>query len=84
MPGGGSGDFTIEFFYEALENGKYKCWVKEDTRVPCVYIDDMIEGTLKLIEADSNNLSDVVYNLQGMSFSAKELELEIKKYIPNF
>lgn len=81
---GGSGDYVIEIFYGALRNGAYTCYLQENTKMSFVYIDDLIQGTLKLIEADPNKLSDVVYNIQSCSFTVKELADEIKKHIPNF
>ena len=70
-PGGGSGDCFIEIFHEALTKNKYTSYLKEDQRMPLIYIDDLIVGTLQLLEADQSKLSDVVYNIQGDSFSMK-------------
>lgn len=56
---GGSGDYSIEIFYAALRSGAYTSYLKENTGMSFVYIDDLIAGTLKLIEADSAQLTDV-------------------------
>lgn len=81
---GGSGDFSIEIFYGALRKKEYTCYLKDKTRMSFLYIDDLIEGTLKMMEAESQNLSESVYNIQSCSFSVKELADEIKKHIPEF
>lgn len=81
---GGSGDYSIEIFYGAMRNKAYTCYLQENTRMSFVYIDDLIEGTLKFIESDSKNFGDVVYNIQSCSFSVKELAEEIKRFVPEF
>ena len=83
--GGGTTDYAVEIFYEAVKNQKYTCFLKEDTTLPMMYMDDAIRATIELMEADKENLSiDCSYNLAGISFSPKELATEIKKVIPNF
>lgn len=85
LPGGGTTDYAVEIFYEAIENKKYTCFVKEDTVLPMMYMPDCIKGTIDLMETDISKLkhhSD--FNLTAMSFSAGELVAEIKKHIPDF
>lgn len=85
LPGGGTTDYAVEIFYEAIKNKKYKCFVKEDTVLPMMYMPDAINALIKLSEADLSKLkhhSD--FNVTAMSFSAAELAAEIKKYIPEF
>ncbi len=85
LPGGGTTDYAVEIFHEALKNGQYTCFLKEDTYLPMVYMPDAIQGTLQLMEAPSDKLSvRTSYNLSSMSFSPSELANEIKKNIPNF
>ena len=70
-PGGGTTDFAVEIFYEAIKHGKYTCFVREDTRLPMMYMPDCLDATLQLMEADLSKLkhhSD--FNLTAMSFSA--------------
>jgi nucleoside-diphosphate-sugar epimerase len=85
LPGGGTTDYAVEIFYEAVDKGKYTCFVREDTRLPMMYMPDCIDGTIQLAEADFSNLkhhSD--FNHAAMSFSAGELTAEIKKHLPGF
>jgi len=81
---GGSGDYSIEIFYGAMRNKTYTCYLHENTKMSFVYVDDLIEGTLKLLESEPKKLSDVVYNIQSCSFTVKEIYQEIKKHIPEF
>lgn len=83
--GGGTTDYAVEIFYEALEEGKYKSFIKEDTGMPMLYMDDAIDATLKLMEVPKEQLTvHSSYNLGGMSFTPSELAAEIKKHIPEF
>jgi len=85
LPGGGTTDYAVEIFYEALKNKKYTCFVKSDTVLPMMYMPDCIKGTIDLMESDISKLihhSD--FNLGSMSFSAGDLANEIKKHIPDF
>ena len=83
--GGGTTDYAVEIFYEAIEEGKYTSFISENTGMPMLYMDDAINATLKLMEAPKENLSvRSSYNLGGMSFTPKELAAEIKKEIPDF
>ena len=85
QPGGGTTDYAVEIFYEALEEKKYKCFLKEDTYLPMMYMPDAIRATIELMEADAKNISvRTSYNISGMSFSPKEIAAEIKKHIPEF
>jgi len=60
------------------------CYLKKDTKLPWTYMDDAIEGTIKLMETDKNRLSVVTYNMTGLSFTPEELFKEIKKMVPSF
>ena len=83
--GGGTTDYAVEIFYEAIEEGKYQSFIKEDTAMPMLYMDDAINATLQLMDAPSENLTvRSSYNLGGMSFTPAELTEEIKKHIPSF
>jgi len=84
-PGGGTTDYAVEIFYEAVRKQKYTCFLKKDTTLPMMYMDDAIRATIELMETDKKNLTiDCSYNLAGISFSPEELANEIKKIIPNF
>lgn len=83
--GGGTTDYAVEIFYEAVENAKYTSFIKEDTAMPMLYMDDAINATLQLMQAEKESLSvRTSYNLGGMSFTPAELAEVIKKEIPEF
>lgn len=85
LPGGGTTDYAVAIYYEAIKNKKYTCFVKEDTRLPMMYMPDCIKATIDLMQADFSKLkhhSD--FNVGAMSFSVKELADSIKKHIPDF
>ncbi len=84
LPGGGTTDYAVEIFYEAIKNKKYTCFLKEDTILPMMYMPDCIKCMIDLLEADASKLKRHVYNVTGMSFSAGELVSEIKKHIQEF
>jgi len=84
-PGGGTTDYAIEIFHEALEDKKYESFLREDTYLPMMYMPDAIRATIELMEAPPGKISvRTSYNLSGMSFSPKEIAAEIKKHIPEF
>lgn len=83
-PGGGTTDYAVAIFYEGLKTEKYECFVRQDTMLPIMYIDDAIKGTIDIMEASPGKIKiRTSYNLAAVSFEAQELEAEIKKYIPN-
>lgn len=84
-PGGGTTDYAVWIYYKAIEDGKYDCYLREDTRLPMMYMPDCIKATMDLMEADFNKLEHHGdFNVGSMSFSAGELAAAIKKYIPEF
>ena len=84
-PGGGTTDYAIEIFHEALEEKKYECFLEEDTYLPMMYMPDAIKATIELMEAPAEKINiRTSYNISGMSFSPKEIAAEIKKHIPEF
>jgi nucleoside-diphosphate-sugar epimerase len=84
-PGGGTTDYAIEIFHEALEEKKYECFLREDTYLPMMYMPDAIRSTIELMESDASKISvRTSYNISGMSFSPKEIAAEINKHIPEF
>ena len=84
-PGGGTTDYAVEIYMEAVENKKYRCFLSEDTYLPMMYMPDAINATLTLMEAPADNISiHTSYNLSGISFSPKEIAASIQKHIPDF
>ena len=82
-PGGGTTDYAVEIFYEALKHKKYTCFLREDSTLPMMYMPDCIKATLDLMDADLSKLKHHAdFNLAAISFSPKELVEEIKKHIP--
>jgi nucleoside-diphosphate-sugar epimerase len=85
LPGGGTTDYAVAIFYEAIKNKRYTCFVREDTVLPMMYMPDCIKATMDLMEADLSKIKrHDGYNVTGISFSAGELAAEIRKYIPEF
>ncbi|MBK7231832.1 MAG: NAD-dependent epimerase/dehydratase family protein [Saprospiraceae bacterium] len=85
LPEGGTTDYAVEIFHGALKSKSYNCFLKENTRLPMIYMDDVIRATIELMEADGKRLRlRSGYNLVGMSFTPKEIAEEIKKHIPDF
>jgi len=84
-PGGGTTDYAVHIFHEALKNGRYDCFLNENTILPMMYMPDAIKATLDLMQADASKIKiRSSYNLGAFSFSPKELAEEIKKFIPDF
>ncbi|HLY72110.1 MAG TPA: NAD-dependent epimerase/dehydratase family protein [Puia sp.] len=84
-PGGGTTDYAIEIFHEALEHKKYNCFLNKDTFLPMMYMPDAIRATIELMEAPADKISiHTSYNVAAISFSPKEIGNEIKKHIPDF
>jgi nucleoside-diphosphate-sugar epimerase len=83
-PGGGTTDYAVEIFHEAILHKKYECFVNENTVLPMMYIPDCIKCMIDLLEADSSKLKRRVYNVTSMSFSVGELATEIRNLIPDF
>jgi nucleoside-diphosphate-sugar epimerase len=85
LPGGGTTDYAVAIYYEAIKQKKYTCFVREDTVLPMMYMPDAIKATVDLMQVDVARLAHHAdYNLAAMSFSAGELADEIKKHIPEF
>jgi nucleoside-diphosphate-sugar epimerase len=84
-PGGGTTDYAVHIFHEALKKGKYESFLSAETALPMMYMDDAIRATLDLMNAPAESLTiRSAYNLAGISFTPTQLAHEIKKIIPNF
>ncbi|MDT0648584.1 NAD-dependent epimerase/dehydratase family protein [Autumnicola edwardsiae] len=85
LPGGGTTDYAIEIFHEAVKNGAYTSFLSENTSLPMMYMEDAIKATIDIMEAPSEKIKiRSAYNLSAMSFTPKELAEEIKKQLPEF
>lgn len=84
-PGGGTTDYAVDIYHKALSDGKYECFLKEDTRMPMMYMDDAIRATIGIMEAPADKIRiHSSYNLSAMDFTPKEIAAEIKKHLPDF
>jgi len=84
-PGGGTTDYAVDIFFKALTEKKFECFLKPDTYLPMMYMDDAVKSTLDLMEASPEKIKiRSSYNVAGMSFCPSEIAAEIKKHIPEF
>ncbi|MEY3198140.1 MAG: hypothetical protein RJA13_98 [Bacteroidota bacterium] len=85
LPGGGTTDYAVDIFYQAKLNVPYVCYLKEDTSLPMMFMEDAIRATIELMDAPKEAVKiRSAYNLSGCSFTPKELASEINNYIPDF
>ncbi len=85
MPGGGTTDYAVEIYHKALSDQSYTCFLKEDTKLPMMFMDDAIRATMTLMESESEKIKiRSSYNLAAMSFSPKEIAASIQHTIPKF
>lgn len=83
--GGGTTDYSVEIFYEAIRKGSYECFLNENTALPMLFMQDAIRATIQLMEAKKSKLTvHTSYNLGGFSVTPKDIYREIKKHIPDF
>ncbi len=84
-PGGGTTDYAVHIYHEALKNRKYECFLSADTELPMMYMPDALKATITLMEAPAEQVKiRSSYNVAGMSFNPEEIAAEIRKYIPDF
>ena len=84
-PGGGTTDYAVDIFHHARRKKRYVSFLKEDTRLPMMYMDDAIDAVLQLMDADAENLTvRTSYNLAAVSFSVEEIASEIREHLPEF
>ena len=85
MPGGGTTDYAVEIFHRALSEGRYTCFLKEDTKLPMMFMDDAIRATIMLMESKTEKIRiRSSYNLAAMSFAPHEIAKSIQGIIPDF
>lgn len=85
LPGGGTTDYAVDIYHQALKHKTYECFLRSDTLLPMMYMPDAIRATLELMETPPEKIKvRTSYNLSGMSFSPAEVAAEIRKHIPGF
>jgi len=85
LPGGGTTDYAVAIFYEAILYKKFTCFLKPETRLPMMYMPDCLKSIIRLMQADFSRLKHHSnFNVTAMSFSAEQLAAEIKKHLPDF
>ena len=85
MPGGGTTDYAVDIFHKAVKGEHFECFLKADTLLPMIYMNDAMDATVRLMEASKDQINiRTSYNLAGMSFSPKEIADNIRKVIPGF
>ncbi|KAK3538325.1 hypothetical protein QTP70_035232 [Hemibagrus guttatus] len=83
QPGGGTTDYAVQIFHDAVKTGKFVCNLKADTRLPMMFIDDCLRATLEVMEAPAETLSMRTYNINAMSFTPEDLVQEVQKHLPD-
>ncbi len=84
-PGGGTTDYAVDIFFKAIKEGAYECFLGENTRLPMMYMEDAVNATIKLMQADAKDIKvRTSYNLSAIDFTPKELATQIQQFLPNF
>lgn len=85
LPGGGTTDYAIDIYHSALSHKKYRCFLKADTKLPMMFMDDAIKATIDIMESKPETIMErSSYNLAAMSFTPSEIAESIKEHIPDF
>ncbi|KAF7214900.1 L-threonine 3-dehydrogenase, mitochondrial isoform X1 [Nothobranchius furzeri] len=83
QPGGGTTDYAVQIFHSAVKTGQFECYLRGDTQLPMMYIDDCVRATVEFLEAPSDTLVSRTYNINAMNFSPEELTEQIQKVLPD-
>ncbi len=85
LPGGGTTDYAVQIFYDAIKRGRYTCFLKQGTKLDMMYMPDAIKGAIAIMEADSSKLKHRnAFNVSAMSFAPEDISAEVRKLIPGF
>lgn len=82
QPGGGTTDYAVDIFHKAWHQGQYECYLRPDTRLPMMYIEDSLRSLVELMEASEQRLTQRTYNIHAMDFTPTELAAAICRYVP--
>lgn len=82
-PGGGTTDYAVKIFHDALKTGTFECYLRPDTRLPMMWIDDCLRSVTEIMEIPEEKLKLRTYNIAAVSFTPEELAEEVKKYVPD-
>jgi nucleoside-diphosphate-sugar epimerase len=84
-PGGGTTDYAVEIYYDAIRHGRYTCFLKRDTRLDMMYMPDAVKGAIEIMEADASRLVHRnAFNLAAMNFTPEEAAAAIRVHVPDF
>lgn len=81
--GGGTTDYAVQIFHDALKTGAFQCYLKPDTRLPMMFVDDCLRSLIEIMETPAENLKLRTYNVSAMSFTPQELVQIVTKYVPD-
>lgn len=85
LPGGGTTDYAVDIFHQALATGRFECFLEAGQALPMIYMDDAIRATIELMQAPVERITRrTSYNLQGISFTPAEIAAEMQKHLPDF
>ncbi len=85
QPGGGTTDYAVDIYFQAVKRNAYTCFLSEKTYLPMMYMPDALRATIEIMSATSTKIKlRSSYNLSAMSFSPKEISIEIQKRLPDF
>ncbi len=76
-------DYAVHIYHEALRTGQYQIYLRPDTCMPMIYIDDCLRGTLELLECPEDKLKRRIYNIQGISFTPEQLVEDVQQVLPD-
>ncbi|HEY5692089.1 MAG TPA: NAD-dependent epimerase/dehydratase family protein [Cyclobacteriaceae bacterium] len=85
QPGGGTTDYAVDIYFKAIKEKKYECFLKEETYLPMMYMNDAVKATIDLMEAPAEKIRQrASYNISSMSFCPADIAVAIKKHIQDF
>ncbi|MEE9364616.1 MAG: NAD-dependent epimerase/dehydratase family protein [Cellulophaga sp.] len=85
LPGGGTTDYAVEIYHKAINKESFECYLSENTKLPMIFMDDAVRATIELMDAPKEQIKiRTSYNLEGVSFSPKQIATSIRKSYPDF